>query len=295
MARMPSGRWIELVAALALLSLVASTAGAAPIPSYTVTDLGTGSARLSNTGADATLTAPDGRSTYAFPRTDNLVANPQPLLDTFPPFTNAPTYETMTYGNPKNAYSYLDPSNVFLNKAGEFAATDLTGVAGHSAASGSAVETATRQADGSFGPLGGLWSTHDNRYSQGQVAWVLDLNNAGQMLGVDAGSGQYNGSRDFFVYDLHSRLRTELAPLLPAGWTVDGWPVALDDRGRILLYADGPYVSGHFTHTNELLLLTPAGLASGPIATPEPSTLATLAVAAVGVAYRRRRMCQSKS
>ena len=66
------------IAALALLLLSGSTAGAAAIPSYTVTDLGQGAARISNTGADATLASPDGTTTYAFPRTDNLVASPQP-------------------------------------------------------------------------------------------------------------------------------------------------------------------------------------------------------------------------
>ena len=208
----------------------------------------------------------------------------------------------MTYGNPRFAYSYLESSGVFLNKAGEFAATDLVGVAGHAASSGSSVYTATRQADGSytqtrqadgsFAPLTPLWSTRDNFYSGGQVARVLDLNNSGQMLGVDSGMWMYYGGRDFFVYDLHTRIRTELAPLLPPGWIIARPPIAIDDQGRVLLYADKPYVPGSNTPA-ELLLLTPAGLASGPIATPEPSTLATLAVAIAGLVYRRHRKQQT--
>ncbi len=129
-------RWC---AATVSLAMMASEAGADAIPSYTATDLGSTSLNgppgvaFSDTGANGTLTAPSG-AVYAFPRTDNLVSNPQSLLAEFPPMTNAPVYSQLTYGDPNNAYSYL-AGNVFLNQAGQFAATDLVGVSWHFARS----------------------------------------------------------------------------------------------------------------------------------------------------------------
>ena len=281
-------------AALMLVTGAASTAGADAIPSYTVTDLGAGNATLSAaTGADATVTASDGKTVYAFPRTDNTVANPQSLLNTLPPITSAtPPGLLVTYGN-EPTYSQWSTNNnlVFLNQKGELLSTNFLGVDGQSALSGSIVYTATRLDGGFFGPLKPLWNSPNGIYGGGTVASVLDLNNAGQALGLDAGiDPHYNsllGSRDVFLFDLHSGVRTELASLLPQGLS---WPdpIALDDQGRILLRADKPDVPGVYHSQTELLLLTPAGLSSTPIATPEPSTLATLAVAGLGLAVHRR-------
>ena len=60
----------------------------------------------------------------------------------------------------------------------------------------------------------------------------------------------------------------------------------LDDQGRILAYGDS-YSDGRSTGTHTLLL-TPAGVSSAPIATPEPTALATLAAAAMCLIIRRR-------
>jgi hypothetical protein len=289
-------RWC--VASIAL-TMLTSTARADAISSYTVTDLGpagTGNATtpdytLSNTGASGTLTTRNG-TVYAFPRTDNSVANPQSLLDTLPPLTNAPINDPLTHGNPNFAYSHFDLNGVFLNKEGVFAATDLTGVSGYVSESSSIVDMATRQANGTFGPLTALWnSPNDGSSFQGwsdNSARVLDLNNAGQLLGADNSGHNIDlaspGYRVFFVYDPHSGIKTEIASLLPTGWG-NGYPVALDDQGRILLYAS---TAENDWNNSSLLLLTPAGLSSTPLPAPEPTTLATLAVAGFGLAIRRR-------
>jgi PEP-CTERM motif len=91
-------------------------------------------------------------------------------------------------------------------------------------------------------------------------------------------------SRDFFLYNLNTGVRTELASLLPSGWTL-GLPIAIDDQGRILVSAESAATNWNNT---ELFLLTPAGLSSSPLATPEPTTFVTLAVAGIGLAVRRR-------
>jgi hypothetical protein len=279
------------LAALTLLLLAGSTGGAAAIPSYTITDLGVGAARVSPpTGADATLTSPDGGTTYAFPRTDNQVSNPEPLLDSFPPFTNAPVWNTLTYGNPKNAYSYFNNDGVFLNKEGVFAATDLYGVSSHFAGAGSTVYSATRRADGTFGPLVPLWGSPNNRYEGlGPIARVLDMNNAHQLLGVTA-NVDFPTNGAYLLHDLTTGRSTDLQSLL-GDWHLD-YATLLDDRGRILVTADLPpdYRNQNArVFEQHALLLTPAGLTSDPIPTPEPSALATMAVAALGVAYRRYR------
>jgi hypothetical protein len=284
------------------LAIIASAYGASSVPSYTATDLGpsntdlgpsnTLDVTLASTGANGTFTTQSGQ-VYAFPRTDNLVANPQSLLDTFPPFTNAPVNQAVNFGGPNFAYSYFDSNNVFLNREGVFAATDLVGIDTHAAGSGSTVFTATRQANGTFGPLSPLWSTFNNYYSGGQIAQVLDLNNAGQLLGVDAGHTLLSspGDRDYFLYNLKTGVRTDLASLLPTGWYPDIPTMALDDQGRILLTAYTSPASPGADNPDHLFLLTPAGLSSSPIPAPEPSTFVTLAVGGIGLAIGRRWKC----
>ena len=286
MQRMIS-RWCAPVLAMAMMAPIAN---ADAITSYTAIDLGPATSRqinqpeyqLSNTGADGTLTTSTG-VVYAFPRTDNSVVNPQALLATFPPLGNAPIHDVYTYGDPKFAYSYLDASSVFLNKQGVFAATDLVGVDGHASGSQSIVYTANRQANGTFSPLVALWTSNDNGgYNSGtNVAKALDLNNAGQFLGMD----DRPGYRDYFVFDPHTGLRIEIASLLPTGWS-SYFPIALDDQGRILTTA---YSITNEVISTDVFLLTPAGLSSAPIPAPEPSTFAILTLAGVGLMIHRRR------
>ena len=166
MKRSISGWLPHLCATTALLGIVATTARGDAIPAYSVTDLGTGVAQLAkDAGGDGILIAPDGQTSYAFPRADVPPPGGPPILQALPPLNNAPTYDTMTYGDPKNAYSYFLSSGLFENANGVFVGTDVRGVSGHIASSGSTVDTAQRQADGSFGPLSSLWGSPNNLYT----------------------------------------------------------------------------------------------------------------------------------
>jgi hypothetical protein len=267
---------------MALIGIIASTAHADAIPpAYSITDLGAGDARLAtDAGGDGILIAPDGRTTYAFPRTENALTNPQAVLQSFPPFTNAPVDNPMTYGNPNNAYSEFSRQGLFLTRDGEFVGTDVYGVSGHVASAGSTVLSARRQADGSFGPLTPLWGSPNNNYTGGPIAQALDINVRNEILGVASHDFSNFTNRSFLLYDLDSKASTELGPILP-GWHLDS-AVALDDRGRILVTADSNATDGQ-AHS---LLLTPAGELPDPSPVPEPSALATLLLGLAGMASR---------
>jgi hypothetical protein len=284
-------------------TLSGSMARADAMTGYTLTDLGspylnnhTANAAgyaISNTGANGTLSAPNG-NTYAFQSTNNLVTNSQAITSTFQPFiTPAIPYY----------YKHFDNSNdtrAFLNQAGVFVGTAVTGMAGNDDLyASSTVYAATRQANGSFGPLSALWSTGNNltsslgspqSYSAYPIANVLSLNNTGQMLGVA------NIPGDFALYNLKTGVLTNLASLVPDPSVGIASAIAIDDQGRILIDSyqpnspnspKQPDSNGSNFH-DELYLLTPDGLSSAPLATPEPSTLVTLAVAGIGLMVRRR-------
>lgn len=275
---------------LSLLSWIGATAGASAIPSYTVTDLGavwddklhelTDIKLSAPTGADATLTASDGRTVYAFPRSDNSVAHPQTIYDKLPPYANGELDYLHKTVYPLYVYSVFT-GDAMLNRNGVFAAVDTYGESGASGVSMSEVFTTQRRADGSFGPLIGQFGTTNNVYSHsGQVATILDLNNRDQILGISAPPNSYPGARTFVLDDLKSGQITDISQLMP-GWTIEYRKMALDDQGRILAYGSSAG-DGYKVHA---LLLRPAD----PIATPEPSTLATMAVAVAGLAIRRLR------
>jgi hypothetical protein len=279
-------------------AMIASTYGASSVPSYTVTDLGVGTPLISSTGADGTLTTSSG-TVYAFPRTDNSVANPVlSLIPQLPalynPYASTPSNGS---GGEDLHYYYREYTNgpAFLNQNGVAVDTELDGVSGHINLAGSNVDTYQRQADGSFAPTpfgSGAYSPN-NRDTGGIIATALDLNNRNQLLSETAGFGggspvpyQYPV---FLLANLNTGTVTNLQDLLPAGWHIDYGQMALDDQGRILVYADQPSVyqsTGVFQE--HALLLTPAGLTSNPIPAPEPTTFVMLAVVGIGLAVRRR-------
>lgn len=278
MFRERTTRWVGHLAMLVTLAALPSSANASSLTSYNVIDLGAGTAAV-QTGANglSEVVAPDG-SVYAFPRTDNRPLDVAPILANFPPFTNAPTYATMTYGNPRNAYSDWD-QGFFLNRNGVFVGTDVYGVSGHSQNSGSIVIVAQRQSDGSFGSLDQLWGSPNNHFSGGQIATALDLNNQNQILGVQ---GYFSYERSYLLYDYNAKTLSYLNQL-PAGWQLTS-AVALDDQGRILAYAFSPTSKG-----DHAVLLTPEGLSTTPLTVPEVPALATLVVGMVGLVAVRRK------
>src|SRR4051812_15417047 len=99
--------WVShLCVAIALLAVNASTAAADAILTYSVADLGAGYAQLAkDASGKGIVIAPDGLNTYAFPRTENRLGDPCEIMEALPKLNNAPVWDPMTYGNPKNAYS----------------------------------------------------------------------------------------------------------------------------------------------------------------------------------------------
>lgn len=288
------------IAALALLMLSGSTAGAAAIPSYTVTDLGVTTAQVSvPTGDDATIPASDGR-VYAFPRSiGDLVAPPEAYRSLKVSPSGDPDYY---------AFRLLDDTRVvpptimgarpqglgLLSSDGVYVGTVLSGIEGHYKSASSVVSAARLQSDGTFSPLYGLWGADHNRENSdtGVIATAIDINKNDKVLGYwdEQGVAKYKVS---LTFDMKTGILSELPSNLN-GWLLRGpeWspggPLALDDQGR-LLYFGVKREGDESTDPGHTLLLTPAGLASDPIATPEPSTLATLAAAIAGLAYRRHR------
>lgn len=265
-------------------------ARAAAIPSYTATDLGVGSARFSKaTGEDATITAPDGRTVYAFPRTDNEVRDPHSLLASFPPFTGAPIHDPRTHGNPAFAFDQFSPFNVFLNQSGVFVATEEKGVSGYF--KNGYLGTASRQADGTFGPV---MPVPNSSSPYDGYTRAVDLNNRGQAI-VYSSNDPY-GDGNVALFDLKTGQKTDINQIysgedplyLREHLSINTYySPYLDDQGRILAKGDSFSSDGRWTGTHTLLL-TPAGVSSAPIATPEPTALATLAAAAMCLIIRRR-------
>ncbi|MFO0908470.1 MAG: PEP-CTERM sorting domain-containing protein [Isosphaeraceae bacterium] len=252
----------SLLLALALAS--GSTSAAASLP-YVVTDLGVGEATLA---PDRGLVlAPDGTIGYAFMHQDHRVTNLDALRPSLPPLTNAPVSSPMTYGNPANAYSEWANTGMFLNSHGVLVATNLTGVLGHTAGAGSQVLALDRTSDGTFEIGQTLFRSSENRETGGQIAQALDLNDAGQVLGVTQGSGPYG--RDFLVYNLAAGSSSVVSRQL-AGWVLQS-AQAIDEEGRILLTAFP--AQGGSAHS---LLLSPESAVPSPVPVPEPTAFAVV-------------------
>ena len=273
-----AGFRFAIVVAMMMVATVEARADA--IQGYTVTDLGVGEARLAkDASGNGVVIAPDGIMNYAFPRlgTGHGV-DPRALAGSLPALTNAPVWDTMTYGNPKYAYSYFLPQGAFLDNHGDFIGTDNVGVSGHSASASSAVLFSERKSDGTFAPLTTLWGSPSNLDTYGQIAQVLSINRNDQLLGATNHWGS-SYLRDFLVYDLKSRSETMLSPYL--GSWIPSAAIALDDQGRILMLADSQ--DGKSRHS---LLLSPNGSTIKPMPAPEASTLVTLAVGCLGLILR---------
>ncbi|SIO29530.1 PEP-CTERM protein-sorting domain-containing protein [Singulisphaera sp. GP187] len=277
---------------VALVGATLSTARAANIPAYTVTDLGTGTAQVStDAGGNGIVIAPDGQTTYTFPNTSSSnypsEAEWLSIRSKLPPLTNAPVHNSWTYGNPNNAYSYYEGG--LLNQNGFFVGTNTFGVTGHISGAGSLVFATQRQADGSFSTPITLWDSPNNHSTGEQMATAMFINNQNQVLGM--GGVPYSATsyytKNFYLYDMQTQIRTDLKDLLP-GWHLET-ELGLDDQGRMLLSAwkwdDKLGIQYHS------LLLTPPGLVIGdPVTVPEPTSLATLMLGLGGyLAFRHSR------
>ncbi|WP_435015302.1 hypothetical protein TA3x_002841 [Tundrisphaera sp. TA3] len=295
------------LAILALALCVPTSARAGALTAYSIKDLGPGVARLSDpVGAGATLITPDGSTTYAFPRTDHRVADDRgskeigayqspsyysglPKLFAYQPPPGS--YSTGAYSPEFYYHNYIGP--IFRNANGFVAVSDMSGLAGHSTGAGSAIGFYRMKDDGTYGRLetmiqGQPLSTPDNISTSGVIAAVLDLNNRNEALVRTANPRNgWNGytSPRYSVVDLVTGIQTDLATLLPNKHQFDA--LALDDEGRILVKG---WAEDELLRTTELhsYLLSPSGVASEPITTPEPATRALFAVASTSVLIRRR-------
>lgn len=296
-----------------LVSAVVSTAHADPIvPSYTVTDLGSGTITLSagngNTvpgnpygwslssslwtaaNGGQVVSVSNGQAVYPFALTPAAPLTPyQGSMTGFPLAQPAPVNDPATYGNPINAYSVV--YSPLMNANGVVVAIDSAGVFGHSGTE--SAYYVQRNPDGSWGAPGVIWSGN-NQFGQGPVVGGVTLagiNNLNQVVGTMNVDPRYS-INNAVLYDITTHRLTNLSALPVLANYLNVLPIAIDDQGRILVDAD-PVRWGTAKQT---LLLTPAGVTSDPhlVPAPEPGSLAVMALAmaafaARGIGERRRR------
>lgn len=257
-----------------VLSLTCGVASAAPLPSYNVIDLGAGWAGFAS-GPDGrgVVATVDGRM-FDFPVSNSALSGEvaRAIIASFAPMTNAPVNNPATHGNP--AYAYSNLSGDFLNGRGQLVVTNRWGVSGYSSGGGSALLTAQRQSDGSFGPL-----SHVPGYGSdgnGPLASAVGLNDMGQVLYTSG----FAGFTFYQLANINTGQVTDLTKVLPAGWKISRLG-GLHDTGRILVMAEPDRYSGNTGDRSFLL---------EPAAVPEASTLATLGASLLGpIASRHRR------
>jgi hypothetical protein len=152
------------------------------------------------------------------------------------------------------------------------------------------------QPDGSFGPPEILYKQSNDYANFGGEASLIDINKNNAVLArVDNPIGSSSRTVSLLLGDLNSGgfafLPTSIPSALSAtssafsGMNLD-YAKALDDQGRVL-FAGDRQVGGQTEL--DTILLTPAGLSSSPIPTPEPTTLITLGVLSLGLLIRGRR------
>ena len=175
-----------------------------------------------------------------------------------------------------------------IGNNGLFVGTDVDGNARHSVRIGSTVYAAERQPDGTFGPLYGMWTSPNNFETHGTLAQAVDINHSNQILGFgieNYGNGGYYTKPG--VFDFASKKFTDFSTIEPGLFYTT--PVAIDDQGRVLLYAE--WYDRKKDDGVRPFLFIPNGLATEPVTVPEPTTLATFAVFLTGaLALRGRRL-----
>jgi hypothetical protein len=272
-----------------LLGSLSGVAHGAPISSYTVIDLGSGSPSYGAASSGAgILVAPGGQTGYSFPRSASGVpiSTPAnfPLLDPVPtgPF---PAISHTAYSAATNVTLYSNGIATAIDKVGVNTQPD-----NYSWARSEAYYV-VRNADGSWGQPVAL--------AQGPTYTGASLVN---LFGTNVTGVSANGeiltlvrnvtgtavSFQSFVFDTLTKTSIDLStlPVIAAGNFSDIRAVAIDDLGRIVALAMHHGPSGT---TDDLILLTPAGINSNPLNLPEPSTLAVIILGSAGLAIHRLR------
>jgi hypothetical protein len=269
---------LKSIWALILVSCCMFAAGTSAIadPLYTVTDLGPGGIALSNDASGAGVVIGGSGQAYSYTPTSNSLPTGVNTANV-PDLISAPVGSPETYGNP--GYAYSDSVLHAMNRDGIAAGIDTFGIDGHTG--DSAAFYVQQQPDGSWGTPHYLWSGLSTFAPGRQPAGIqiLGVSDTDQILGI--GSSSDHISTTSYLYDIKSGTTTNLSSIVNGPTWALGHAIGIDEQGRLLVDASelpqGP------EHT---LLLTPAGLSSDPVPVPEPTTLATLAVAAGGMVVR---------
>jgi hypothetical protein len=286
----------RLLMAITLIVAMVSTVHAEPIPpTYSVADLGSGSATYSkDASGNGIVIAPDGRTAYAFPQTftGTSISTPTsfPILDPVPsglPATQ-PGY---------TAFGYSNVQGVTLYPNGIATATDLVGYSSQPGSSWDRHDLyyVPRNPDGSWGQpvaiLQGLPVT--GQVIGGNTSTILGLSKTGNILMSESGYGPTGYVNSASVFNINTQTSTNLTtfPILVNNNYSNIQAIAIDDQGRILVDATHPGNSPSQPYTEDTLLLTPSGVTSDPIilSTPEPGSWAVMAIAVAAFAAHRAR------
>lgn len=276
------------IAALVLI-LAASAAHADAIqPSYTVTDLGNqNSVAYPSTGANGTVTAADGHTTYAFPQTVTGTPLSSPYPAGFPVPEAAPTMYGGTFPNSSSA---IDAT---VYPGGLAVAIDDVIQNNGDESQTYVPYLVQRNADGSWGAPVVLGSGYEHTGpsipgdgSPGVQTWVDKSGNI--LLGVLSQENPYQSTYSLYNPSTQSFTNISSLPALVNNGYSDLHVIAMADNGTIFGWALHQTASGG---ADVDLLLTPPGVSSAPIAmnAPEPGSLAVMALAMAALAARRVR------
>ncbi len=286
----------HVMSVLFLFGAVVSTARADAIPpSYTITDLGSGIAFTNNPIANGVVTALNGQTSYAFPQTftGTTIATPAnfPLLDPVPTGSNGTGYSSVPYIT-------LYPNGIAI-------ATDQVGfnanLNGSQSWQGADIYYVHRNPDGSWGqPVELISATKNYGAPLGYVSNVSAvLSQSGNVLEstlMVSGTGVGNSAA---VYNINTQTLTNLStlPALVDNGYSNIRGLAIDDDGRILVWANHQPSNKSTVETEDLVLLTPSGVSSNPLpaAAPEPGAWMVMALAMAGLAAHRVRERRHRS
>jgi hypothetical protein len=275
------------VIAIAFLCILSSLSRADPLTNLTLIDLGTGTPTFAMGANGGIVIAGSGLTAYPFQKAQDTSPDPKKLLSTgFPLPDRAPTQDPMTYGDPSRAYGIL--SNAHANGNGVVVGIEATGVAGHYGSSD--VYFSQQAPDGSWGAPTHMWTGGPPSFmglNWEPIASITGINAKDEVLG--SGTAQ-NAAGPFvhqtaLLYNLDTKSLLDLSTLavLEAGRWNTLSPIAIDDRGRILL------TGSPLTGPDHTLLLTPEGVSSDPLAVPapEPGALAFAVLTITALTLRR--------
>jgi hypothetical protein len=267
---------------------------AAPITvqGYTVTDLGAGSATISTDGSgNRIVIAPDGHTAYAFPHDEvptSAGSVSQTMLAKIPLIDPPPTYSPDTYGNPSNAFAFIQ--SAFVNEKGVAAVLEVTGVNGHWYAGDAYYVQANP--NGTWGApvrifsgltdIDGSAMPHPVSPQQLGIS-IAGINNVNQVLG-SLQTGPSSSQSGPFVDNIVTQTSTQLGNL--NGNYLNVQPIAIADNGTLLLQGQ-PVATGGPDHA---LILTPDGIAPNPLTVaPEPAAWAVMLLAAAALVVHQSR------